>query len=100
MSTINSAIKTLEKKIFQNTKIAFEKSSKQVKTIKIGGTKFALNSKALFRLGKREYYGNVFDNWKGKPTIVMTIGVPHENAFIVDVEYELNVSFWGKIPRL
>lgn len=90
MSTINSAIKTLEKKIFQNTKIAFEKSSKQVKTIKIGGTKFTLNSKALFRLGKREYYGNVFDNWKGKPTIVMTIGVPHENAFIVDVEYELN----------
>lgn len=89
MNTFKSAIKTLEKKIAVNSQIALSKSIKDVKSVKIGGSIFALDTKALFKLGKSTYFGNVYDNWQGKPTIVMTLGMPHEDAFIVGASYSL-----------
>ncbi len=89
MNTFKSAIQTLEKKIAVNSQIALSKSAKNIKSVKIGGSVFALDTKALFKLGRTTYFGNVYDNWKGKPTVVITLGMPHEDAFIVGASYSL-----------
>lgn len=99
MNTYNNAIQALKAKITTNGQIALStkinKALKSTNKVKLGGAVYSLFSKELYKLQPNHFSGNVYKNWDDKPSIVFSLGMPHNGAFVKSVSYELRTAVSG-----
>lgn len=93
MSTLNNTIRNLQRRLSTNnnasTRTSIRRALNDTRKVTLGGAVYALSSNELYKLNPYYYYGNLYKNWDDKSVMVISIGLPHDGAFITSCSYEL-----------
>ena len=93
MKTYNSAIQAIKSKIAANGKIALStkinNALKSTKLVKLGGAIYPLKTTDLHKLKAYHFSGNIYQTWEDKSAIVLSIGLPHDGAFVKEASYKI-----------